>query len=367
MGANVSYDAISLALLKKLVSIPSLSGSEEIIGKELWFWTTEHKHCVNSGVSNCGVQIIIDSGEPGKTLVLASHLDTVPPGGSWNIDPYIGMIENNYLIGRGSVDAKASVAAMCMAAMLISVEKSIKKGKLVVLATYGEETKNSSMPLALTFLETSPDAVIIGEPTNLQVCIAQKGLLILKLICNGDQIHAGHSDFSSINAIRVAADELVYVLNRYRLNLCKTHPLLGGLTFTPTIINAGVSNNVTPFQCEVTIDVRTIPDYTHNEIISRIKECLSFYTSLKVISDRLAPCETLPNSLLLKSILNVNPTINKIGSNTCSDWIYTKDYDVVKLGPGDSSMSHVLNEKINIQEFLDSIVLYKRVVEDYLG
>ncbi|HSN55192.1 MAG TPA: M20/M25/M40 family metallo-hydrolase, partial [Candidatus Sulfomarinibacteraceae bacterium] len=193
-------------LLARLVRTPSPSGDEGAAAAVLADWARAHG--LTPEVDDAAVRITVGGRRPGPTLLLASHLDTVPPGDGWTVPPYDAVVVGGRLVGRGAVDAKASVAAMTAAAAELAAEGGPEAGRLVVLATYSEETRDTTMPEALRRLGGAPAAAIVGEPTSLQPCVAQRGQLLLELRWRGEQVHAGWAagrDPAPVNAIRLAA------------------------------------------------------------------------------------------------------------------------------------------------------------------
>ena len=186
------------------------------------------------------------------------------PGAGWTRDPFAPAIEGDRLYGRGSGDAKASVAAMVTAARDLAAGNVVELGRLLVIFGYGEETKNTTMEKAVE--RAGPiDAAVVGEPTNLDIATAQRGLMMVDLVARGDQRHAGYAaaDGEFVNAALVLARDLLRLDGLFDQ---RTHPVLGRTTATPTMLEAGVSRNVTPPLASAILDVRSTPDWTHEEI-----------------------------------------------------------------------------------------------------
>lgn len=349
-------------LLVQMVRTPSLSGEEAEVAAVLGQWAAAHG--LDPVVDESAVRIVVEGRRPGPTLLMASHLDTVPPGDGWTVPPHAGHVEGRRLTGRGAVDAKASVSAMAAAAAHLKATGGPAAGRLVVLATYSEETRDTSMPEALRRLGEPPDAAVVGEPTSLEPCIAQRGQLLLELRWRGEQAHAGwvaDRQPRPDNAISLAANDLVAL---EAMNFQRTHPLLGAVAMTPTQINAGVARNVTPPVCSVMFDIRTTPAYEHAEIVAAIQNLVA--AEVEIYSDRLVPAETPPNSRLLESVMSVRPGAEPFASPTCSDWVFLRHLDAVKMGPGDSRLSHTADEWIELDEVAAGALLYGDVAREYL-
>src|SRR5262249_31479838 len=138
------------------------------------------------------VRVEVHGFAQGQTIALVSHLDTVPPGGGWTRDPFSPAIEGTRLYGRGSGGAKGSVWARLCASRDVAERGRFDSGRLLVVLGYGEETRNTSMEDAVSRVGRV-DAAVIGEPTNLDLATAQRGLMMVDLIAEGDQRHAGYA------------------------------------------------------------------------------------------------------------------------------------------------------------------------------
>lgn len=356
-----SRDAV-VELLVELVRTPSPSGEEAAVAARLADWADGAG--LKTAVDDVAVRLETAGGDDGPTLLFASHLDTVPAGEGWSVDPYEGRVEDGRLTGRGAVDAKASVAAMAAAAASLAALGGPPSGRVVVLATYGEETRHTSMPAALERLVRPPDAAIVGEPTSLEPATAQRGLLLLRLIWTGDQLHAGWAVDPSaqpVNAILRAATDLAR-LEAWRPG--RQHSALGRMAVTPTMLEAGVARNVTPPRCEAVLDVRTTPAHSHAEVVEMVSGFID--GEVEVISDRLEPAETPAGSALLAALRRVRPGAEPFASPTCSDWVFLRHLDAIKLGPGDSRQSHRPDEAIALDQVRAAVDLYTDLALEYL-
>ncbi len=349
-------------LLIELVRTPSPSGQEASAAALLGGWASARG--LETTVDDAAVRLEVAGRDDGPTLLLASHLDTVPPGDGWSVDPYAGIVADGRLTARGAVDAKASVAAMAAAAAALAAAGGPAAGRLVVLATYAEETRDTTMPQALGRLGAAPDAAVVGEPTSLQPCIAQRGQLLLRLVWRGEQLHAGWAAERTPppdNAIRLAARDL-HALEKLRFE--RRHPALGGVVVTPTLLEAGVARNVTPPRCEAVLDIRTTPEYSHAEVTAAVAGRVG--AEIEVISDRLVPAATPDGSKLLEAVLRIRPGARPFASPTCSDWVFLRHLDAVKLGPGDSRLSHTADESIELAEVEQAAQLYFKLAREVL-
>ena len=356
----MSTSPTEVTLLRDLVATPSVSGTEEGIARFIEKWATDHRLPVTR--DETAVIIRVGGAKPGPRLAFVSHIDTVPAGEGWTRDPFKATIEGDKLFGRGSGDAKASVAAMLSAAADIAASGGPAHGELIVVFGYGEETKNTSMPHAVA--KHGPfDAAVVGEPTNLDIAVAQRGLMMVDLIARGDQRHAGYaSEGGFTNSVSLIAADLLALTS---LAQDRPHAVLGHPTLTATMLEAGVSRNVTPPSAKAVLDIRSTPAWTHQELGAELKKHLR--SEVIVTSERLVPCETPANSALLAAALRARPAAKTFGSPTCSDWVFVRDADAIKCGPGTSRRSHTPDEYVDLPEVTAARAFYAFLAKEYLG
>jgi acetylornithine deacetylase len=350
-----------IELLCDLVAIPSVSGQEDAIAA--FVEETVRRWGLDVIRDAHGVVLEVRGWDIGATIALVSHLDVVPPGSGWTRDPFLPVIEGTRLYGRGSGDAKASVAAMLYAAKDLVDGGGMDSGRLVVILGFGEETRNTTMGSAIE-AAGDIDAAVIGEPTSLDFAIAQRGLMMVDLVAQGDQRHAGYaaSDGEFVNATLVLARDLLKLDGIFA---ARSHQLLGYATATPTMLESGVGRNVTPPVARAVLDVRSTPDWTHEELAEELRRSLT--SDVIVTSRRLVPCETPPGSRLLATASRVRPEAAHFGSPTCSDWVFFRDLDALKCGPGTSRRSHTADEWVDIPEVTAARKFYADLVRAYLA
>ncbi|MGH7560614.1 MAG: M20/M25/M40 family metallo-hydrolase [Gemmatimonadales bacterium] len=346
-------------LLEELIAIPSVSGTEDAVARHAE--ETARRSGLDVRRDDASVTVTVAGRAPGPTLAFVTHLDTVPPGEGWSRDPFTPWREGDRLYGRGSGDAKASVAAMLLAAA--DAAGRIARGRLLVLLGYGEETRHTTMGTAVS-RAGAIDAAVVGEPTNLEVAIAQRGLMMANLVASGAQRHAGYAadDGAFTNAITALAGDLTRLDG---IVAERRHPILGTTTVTPTMLEAGVSRNVTPPSAKAVLDIRSTPDWPHEELARTLNERLA--CEVVVTSDRLVPCETPADSALLAAARRVRPELRTFGSPTCSDWVFVRQADAIKCGPGTSRRSHTPDEYVDLPEVEAARAFYARLAEEYLA
>jgi acetylornithine deacetylase len=351
-------------LLRDLVAIPSVSGDEEAVAQ----FAEESARAAGLDVVRdaTGVKVEVRGKRTGPTLALITHLDVVPPGDGWTRDPFTPVIEEGRLYGRGSSDAKASVAAMLAAAQDTAERGGPPSGRLLIILGHGEETRYTSMPQALASAGEIA-AAVVGEPTNLDIAVAQRGLMMVDLVARGEQRHAGYAEASGggdgfVNATLVLARDLVVLREIAR---DRRHPVLGFPTITPTMLDAGVGRNVTPPSARAVLDVRSTPAWPHGDLADALRQALE--SDVVVTSDRLVPCETPAGSTLLAAARRVRPEAKTFGSPTCSDWVFLRDRDAIKCGPGTSRNSHTPDEWVRVDEISAARDFYTRLAMEYLA
>lgn len=343
-------------LHRRMVAIPSLSHQESDAASLM------EAHLTDAGltVSRTNNNVVGEWGEGEPVLLLNSHLDVVPASSDHPFPPFVPTISDGKVFGRGSVDAKASVASMATAVCRLAASGYRPKGKIVVAFTACEETggENNGLEQIIDQLP-KPSAVLIGEPTHMQPCVAQKGLLILRLDAHGKSAHAARAE-EGRNAISIMVRDLARLEN---FSLDRIHPYLGKTTINVTVVNGGSARNMIPDSCTAFLDIRSTPVYDHDEIAALIQNELE--STVHIHSKRFVSVDTLPAESIVHACLQGSVGSSTFGSPTMSDWIHVKGIPTVKIGPGDSRLSHTANEHIDIRELIDSCATYERIILAY--
>lgn len=348
-----------VGLLKDLVRFPSLSGEEAEIADFVEDVVRDQGVSVGRRANNVYFWI----GDGPDCLLLNSHLDVVPPSSDHPFDPYEPVESDGRLFGRGSVDAKASGAAMAAAALNLSAEGwTPRDGRLLVALTACEESGGGYNGLEDLRPHLPPiSAALVGEPTDMQPCLAQKGLLILKATATGRSAHAARPQLGE-NAIQIAAGDIER-LSRYVFE--KEDPYLGRPTLTVTTIEGGTARNVVPDRCTFYLDIRTTPGYDHDELAQVLDDLTE--ADIEIHSKRFIPVSTPRDSRIARACMLAQPGARPFGSPTASDWIFLQDVPTVKIGPGSSDLSHTPHESIPVDEVRGATALYRRIIETYFA
>ncbi|MCS7154498.1 MAG: M20/M25/M40 family metallo-hydrolase [Bacteroidota bacterium] len=349
------YDV--LAVHQALVQIPSLSHEEGPIAD----WVEDFLRRQGLPTGRIADNVYAWLGEdPSDTLLLNSHLDVVPPSEGHPFPPFAAVVQNGAVYGRGAVDAKASVAAMIVALAELASEGYRPPGRVIVALTACEELGGGYNGLEQIRPALEPlHAAIIGEPTSLQPCVAQKGVLILTLTARGRSAHAARGHLGE-NAILKAAQD---ILRLQALRFDREDPFLGYPTVAVTTISGGTARNVIPEQCVFTVDIRSTPAYEHEELVALIQEQVS--SEVSVYSQRIVPVRTPLEARIVRACLRALPGAKPFGSPTASDWVFLRDLPVVKLGPGSSELSHTAQEHVPIAELRRAVAVYKAIIRSY--
>lgn len=347
----------AITLLKDLVRFPSLSHEEAAVADFV------EAYVLDAGVSVArrDNNVYFWLGEGNNRLLLNSHLDVVPPSADHPYDPFDPVEVDGQLYGRGTVDAKASGATMTTALLNLAAEGwTPPDGQVMVALTACEETGGGYNGLEDLRPHLPPlSAALVGEPTDLQPCIAQKGLLILRLEAHGTTAHAARAHLGD-NAILKAGRDLQRLAG---FAFEKADPFLGRPTLSPTMIEGGTARNVVPDRCTVYLDIRTTPAYTHEEIIDLLSEALE--SDVQVHSKRIIPVATDPQERIVQACLQAIPDAEPFGSPTASDWMFLHDIPTVKIGPGSSERSHTPGEHIALAEVERAVAVYKGIIRAY--
>ena len=348
-----------VSLLKSLIRIPSVSRQE----KDIADFLEAYVQAAGLNVERIGDNVLFHLGDGPHTLLLATHLDTVPPPSRALYPPFDAVEAEGRIYGRGAVDAKGCVATMTQAVIDLYREGYTPPGRVTVACTVGEEIGGTynGMAYLVEHGYLQPHAALIGEPTSLMPCIAQKGLLILKVTMHGQACHAARSPEDT--AITRAAEAILCLRD---ISWERSDPLVGYPRVTVTQMEAkGGSRNVVPDTCSFWLDIRSTPAYTHDELIRLIAQIVGEGGDIHIHSKRLVPVRTPAEHPIVQACLQASPGSQPVGSPTLSDWVFLAHVPAVKIGPGDSECSHTDNEYITREELSSGVSLYKRIIRQY--
>ncbi|AHM62412.1 peptidase M20 [Flammeovirgaceae bacterium 311] len=342
----------AVELLKALISTPSFSREEgptaDLIesflqkkgqppqrqGHNVWCVATNH-----------------NAGAP--TLLLNSHHDTVKPVAGWTKDPFEPVVEEDILYGLGSNDAGASAVSLLAAFLHLSRLPKLPY-KLIVAITAEEEVSGPGGVQSILPQLGEIALAVVGEPTSLELAIAERGLMVLDCVVRGRAGHAARNEGE--NALYKALADIEW-FRTYQFS--KTSEVLGPVKMSVTQIQAGTQHNVVPDECRFVVDVRTNECYRNTELLELIRQQVGAEVTPR--STRLNSSGIAPDHPLVQKALSMG--VGLYGSPTLSDQALMP-FPSVKIGPGDSARSHTANEYIRLSEIKAGIQRYIALLED---
>lgn len=351
----------AITLLKQLIAVQSFSSEEEgtALLIESWF----NNNNIPFLRENNNIWAYNKNFVAGKPLLLLnSHHDTVKPNQGYTRNPLEASIEDGKLYGLGSNDAGGCLVSL-MASFTYLYEAENLPYNVVMVASAEEE---SSGPKGLnSVLKHLPnlELAIVGEPTEMQLAIAEKGLLVLDVTVAGTAGHAAHpnNDVSIYNALPV-----IEWFRDYSFELVSE--ILGPMKMTVTGINAGKQHNVIPAECNLVVDVRVNDKYTNTEVLEIIRSELNAkfgdYVRVNPRSLHLNSSSIRKEHPLVQAGIALGRTT--YGSPTLSDQSVLS-CESLKLGPGLSTRSHSADEYIFIHEIEEGIELYIKILSKFLN
>jgi acetylornithine deacetylase len=340
----------AIELLKQLIVTPSFSKEEEgTAGIIEEFFAARTIKTQRKKNNVWALNKHFDKAKP--TILLNSHHDTVKPNAGYKRNPFMPVIEGDKLYGLGSNDAGGPL--VCLIATFVSFyDKPNLKYNIILAATAEEEISGKNGIESILPELPKIDLAIVGEPTLLQMAIAEKGLLVIDCVANGKAGHAARNEGD--NAIYKALKDIDWIKNYQFPNISET---LGPVKMSVTIMRAGEQHNVVPAKCEFTIDVRTTDAYTNEEVCDTIQKNIS--SDVTARSMRLRPSAIKKDHVLIKAAAKLG--IKTFGSPTLSDQALINSPSV-KIGPGDSARSHSADEYIGVGEIQEGIEIYRKLV-----
>ena len=348
-----------IELLKRMIATPSTSRNEDKTAELLVSYLKDHGvDNVNRHLNNVwAVSRNFDSSKP--TILFNSHHDTVLPAKTYTRDPFSPDVEDGVLYGLGSNDA-GGPAINLLTTFLYFYNKENLPYNLIVAITAEEENSGDNGVQSILPKLPEIEFAVVGEPTCMEMSVAEKGILVLDCTAHGVTGHAARN--TGINAIYKAMEDINWFKN-YKFE--KVSPWLGEVKCTVTGVNAGTLHNVVPAECTFMVDVRITEKYTHQEALDVIKANIPNKDT-----------EVKPRSFKLKSShIDVNHPFVKVaekqgiklfGSPTTSDRA-VMPYRSVKMGPGDSNRSHTADEYIKLSEITEGVEKTINLFEEFFG
>ncbi len=347
-----SYSSEAIDLLSDLISIPSLSQEEDQTADLISLFFQKREITCQRHLNNIWCQNReFDSQKP--TILLNSHHDTVKPNNGYTRDPFKAEISHGKLFGLGSNDAGGCLVSLLFTFLHFYNEKELPYN-LIFAATAEEENSGQGGVESILANLNSITFGIVGEPTEMKMAVAEKGLLVLDCYSRGESGHAARDQ--GVNAIYNALGDMDW-FRTYQFP--KTSQYLGPVKMTVTMIDSGYQHNVIPDECHFVVDVRTTDAYSNLEVLDIIKENVS--CEVRPRSVRLNP-SYLPEDIPIFRVAQ-QMQIEMYGSPTTSDQA-VMSFPTLKMGPGKSERSHTPDEFIFVDEIYDGIQGYINLLEN---
>lgn len=339
-----------LDLLQKLIVIPSLSKEEALTAAVINTFLIEHGVNTHRKENNIwAFNKYYDASKP--TILLNSHHDTVKPNPGYTRDPFSADLEEGKLFGLGSNDAGGCLVSLIACFLHFHEHENLNYN--LCLAATAEEEISGKNGLELIVPELGPlEFAIVGEPTLMDLAIAERGLMVLDCVSHGKAGHAAREEGE--NAIYKAIKDIEWFRT---YEFAKKSSLFGQIKMSVTVIDAGSQHNVVPAICKFTVDVRVTDTYKNEEVLRIIRQNVN--------------CDIYPRSTRLKSssisidhpivVAGIDLGRKTYGSPTTSDQALL-DIPSLKMGPGDSARSHMADEFIYVNEIKEGIDLYIKLI-----
>jgi succinyl-diaminopimelate desuccinylase len=310
----------------------------------------------------------------GPALIFSAHMDTVPAGElPWMFPPFSGALHEGKIYGRGAADMKSGLAAMAQAAAILSQEGVSLGGDLIIAFTYDE---THGLQGAKRMVEEGrlqgAGAVLVSEPSTLDVLIAEKGALWLRCRAKGKTAHTSMPELGQ-NAIM----EMVHFLSRLEESLdlsADAHPLLSPATATVGTIKGGVIINMIPDNCETEVDIRLVPGMDHEEVVRQVRELAEGRVDVEVM-DWKEPVETDPDDRIVDISLRAVEEVTGVPRQPKGVSYFTDGsvlanrlrIPMVIIGPADTGMTHQPNEFVAVERLVQAVKAYLLIATRYLS
>ncbi len=345
----------AVSLLKKLIATPSFSREEAGTAALISDFFKER----SIPFQTIGNNILVSNKhwDPAKpTLLLNSHHDTVKPNESYSRNPFLPEVEDGKLFGLGSNDAGGPLVAL-IGCFIHYYDQPGLNYNIMLVASAEEEISGSGGIESVLHALPAISFALVGEPTLMQMAVAERGLMVIDAEARGKAGHAARNE--GLNAIRIAVDDIQW-LNQYQFPRVST--LLGPVQANVTVISTeNKAHNVVPDRCRFVIDTRVNELYTFEEILDILRSNMT--SILEPRSMRLKSSAISMEHPVVKSGLSAG--LSCYGSPTSSDKALMP-FPALKIGPGDSARSHTADEFIYLDEIRQGIALYIQLLDPLL-
>jgi len=347
MEKNIAAStAESIALLKQLIAIPSFSREEDGTADLISDFLLKQGVAVERAGNNVWAYNR-HFGPEKRTILLNSHHDTVKPNPGYAHDPFAPTVEDGKLYGLGSNDAGGCLVSLIAAFLFYYADENLPYNLCLLASAEEEISGRNGVEEAVKHLKDI-DFAVVGEPTLLDLAVAEKGLMVLDCEARGVSGHAAREEGE--NAIYKAVRDIEW-FRTYRFPKISEH--LGPVKMSVTLVRAGTQHNVVPASCTFVVDVRTTDAYTNQEVLDVIRR----HVSCAVVprSVRLSPSTIPMDHPIVRAGMSLGA--KPYGSPTMSDQALLP-YPSLKVGPGDSARSHTADEFVFLKEVEDGVRFY---------
>lgn len=348
----------AVALLRRLISIPSFSNEEDDVA-ELWETWLKGEGVKTVKRYHNNVYALSEKFDPEKpVLLLNSHMDTVKPVASYTRDPFDPCVENGCLYGLGSNDAGASGVALAATFLKLQTQEELPFNLIFSITASEERMGELGMRAFLPHLREEglyPDMAIVGEPTECKAGIAERGLVVCDAQVKGVAGHAARNE--GVNAIYRAIEDIGKIR---KLKWDKRSEILGDIKISVTMIDAGTQHNVIPDKCHYVVDIRTTDAYSNEETVKGIRSATE-WSDLVPRSTRIRASVLPTDHPLVKAAEAIE--LQTFVSPTTSDMALMYDIPSIKIGPGKSERSHSADEYVKLDEILQGIKVYENFIK----
>lgn len=341
----------ALELLKKLISIPSFSKEENLTADAIQEFLQKKNIPTHRTMNNVWAKNKHFNPDL-PTILFNSHHDTVKPNSGYTRNPFLPETIDGKLYGLGSNDAGGCLVSL-LATFCYFCERENLKYNFIIAATAEEEISGLN-GIELIYPELGNiDFAIVGEPTLMNLAVAEKGLMVLDCVAIGKSGHAAREE--GVNALYAAMKDIEW-FRSYQFDKVSEH--LGKVKMTVTMIQAGTQHNVVPDKCNYVVDVRITDKYTHEEVLEIIRQ--NVQSTVTPRSMRARSSSIVMEHPIVQAGLKLGRTT--YGSPTSSDQALIP-VTSIKIGPGDSARSHTADEFIYVDEIKEGIELYCAMLE----
>lgn len=344
----------AIKLLQKLIATPSFS-NEEDKAADIWEKWLREKGAKDVRRFHNNVYALSENFDSSKPIVLLnSHMDTVKPVSSWSRDPFSPTIENGKLFGLGSNDAGGSGVSLATVFLRFKDRTDLPVNLILAITASEEKMGELGMQAFLPHLKEEgiyPDMAIVGEPTECEAAIAERGLVVCDAVVKGKSGHAARNE--GVNALYLAIEDIEKLRN---IEWGKVSDILGPIKVSVTMIECGTQHNVVPDKCSYVMDIRTTDAFSNEETV-KILQDITNHSQLKPRSYRIRASALPPTEPLF--IAAENTGLKTYVSPTTSDMAQMYDIPSIKIGPGKSQRSHSADEFIYIDEIRQGITTYE--------